>query len=349
MTIRAGLIGYGLGGRYLHAPFLTAAGFDLRAVVTSRAEALAVEHPSAGALGSAEALIARPDIDLVVVVSPDHLHAAHVRLALEAGKHVVVDKPFTQTSAEGLALAHMAEAKGVMLSVYQNRRWDSDFRTLQTLIGDGALGEIVHYSARWDRYRPAARGSWHDAHMQGELWGLGPHLIDQVLVLFGAPDWLMADVYNQRGVAPHDDGFEIIMGKGRARITIGVNFLSHDSERSLRVRGAGGAFSVTGLDVQEKQLKDGASPLAAGFGGPPEPLWGKLTRADIAASETVPALPGRWLSFYEGLREAIEKNGQPPVTAREGARVIAMLEAVRESAETGRRVDVPAFLHAKGF
>ncbi|HWA01787.1 MAG TPA: Gfo/Idh/MocA family oxidoreductase [Caulobacterales bacterium] len=349
MRIRAGLIGYGLAGRLLHAPLIACAGIDIAAIVTSRAAEARADFPGAAVLGNLDELCARDDVQLAIVVTPDHLHAGHVRAALEAGKHVVVDKPFAPTSAEALALIRLAQARGRMLTVYQNRRWDADFRTLQKLMAENALGEIVHYQARWDRYRPAARGDWHDAHMQGELFGLGPHLMDQALVLFGAPDWLCADVYDQRGLGTGNDGCEILMGKGRLRISLAINMLAADEMRSLRVLGTRGAFAKRGLDPQEARLRSRERVDAPDFGADAEADWGVLTDAASRNMRAVASERGDWAAFYRGVRDALTLGTAPPVDPRGAAQAIAMLEAALLSSESGRRIDVPEFLKQRGF
>ena len=349
MGVRIGIMGYGKSGRFLHASIAAAAGLEIRAVATSRANEVAADFPQAAVEASPEALCGRGDVDMVVVATPDNMHAAHARLALEAGKHVVVEKPFTETSAEARNLIALARARGRMLSVYQNRRWDSDFLTLRKLIGAGALGEVMHYAARWDRYRPAARADWHDADMRGELYGLGPHLVDQALVLFGTPDWLVADVYNQRGVARDSDGFEILMGKGRTRISLGVNFLAADNYKGFRVLGAKAGFFKQGLDPQEPQLSAGMGASDAGFGVESEADWGRLTDGASGAQRVVPSERGDWQAYYRGVAAAIESGAPAPVSAEDGARVIALLEAAIDSSESGRRIDVPDFLAARGL
>ncbi|MES1202057.1 MAG: Gfo/Idh/MocA family oxidoreductase [Pseudomonadota bacterium] len=344
---RAGLIGYGLAGRLLHAPLVTSAGIEIAAIVTSRAEQARGDFPNATVLATIEDCVARNDIDLIIVVTPDHLHATHVRIALEAGKHVVVDKPFANTSAEALALCELADARGRMLCVFQNRRWDADFLTLRKLIADGALGENVHYGARWDRFRPTARGDWHDQHMKGELFGLGPHLMDQALTVLGAPDWIIADVYDQRALGTGNDGFEIVMGFGRTRATLAVNFLAADETRTLRVLGTKGAFEKRGLDTQEAALRARGDVRAPDFGADPPALFGRFTDAETKTPRTIPSERGDWAAFYRGVRAALESGAPAPVNPRDAARAIAMLEAATASSAVGARLDAREFLKSK--
>ena len=346
MPLRAGIIGYGVAGRLLHAPLIEAAGFDIIGAVTSRAADVAADFPNARVFDSADALCAS-DADLIVIASPDHLHVEHARAALAAGKNVVIDKPIAQTSADALALAAEAERRGLMLSVFHNRRWDNDFLTVQKLIEDGALGDVVHYAARWDRYRPNTSGNWREQHMQGELFGLGSHLMDQVLLLFGAPDWLFADIYKQRAAPGHSDGFEILMAKGRLRITLGVNLLAADELRAYRVLGDRAAFIKTGVDPQEQQLRDRMRVANASFGVEDEANAGALITGAPRTGAPIASQRGDWLSFYHAIYAAIAESAPPPVSARDAARVIAMLEAALESSRTGRRIDIPDWISTR--
>lgn len=345
-TMKAGLIGYGLAGRQLHAPLLQAAGFDLVGVVTSRAGEVAQDLPRATLFPTADALC-EVDLDLIVIASPDHLHVAQARLALATGKHVVIDKPMAPTSAEAVALAHEAHQRGLLLSVFHNRRWDNDFLTIKDLIERGALGDVMHFAARWDRYRPEAGGGWREQFMQGELYGLGSHLVDQILMLFGVPDWLFADVYKQRAAPGQGDGFEILMGKGGLRISLGVNLLAADELRSYRVLGTKAAFVKTGLDPQEAQLRGGYKVGASSYGVEAEAASGRLFNGTSAPAERIVSMRGNWRAFYDGVRAAIT-GGENPVAPLAAARTIAMLEAALQSSRTGARIDLRDWLSLKG-
>lgn len=351
MAVKIGLIGFGVAGRLLHAPLIKAAGMEITAIATSRASEVAADFPQAQVFPDAVALCAS-DIDAAVIVSPDHLHVEHAQIALRAGKHVVIDKPIAPTAGEAMALAAEAARRKLMLTVFHNRRWDNDFLTSRKLIAEGALGDVVHYAARWDRYRPNAAGGWRETHMQGELYGLGSHMMDQVLVLFDAPDWISADIYKQREAPGQGDGFEIEMAKGRTRIILGVSLLAADELRVTRVLGTNAAFTKIGLDPQEAQLR-AKRPMpvtdpALGMDGADQ--YGVLTRGDDARTKThVVSERGDWPAFYRGVRTSIETGTPPPVAANDAARVIAMLEAALESSRTGARVDVPAWLAARNL
>jgi scyllo-inositol 2-dehydrogenase (NADP+) len=338
--MRAGLIGYGLAGRYFHGPLLRAAGFEIGAVVTSRADEVRTTLPGTDVLASDDELFGRADIDLVIVATPTRSHVSQVHAALEAGKHVVVEKPFTASSQEAHELiAHAHETKRV-LSVFHNRRWDNDFLTLQKLLREHKLGEIHGYHARWDRFRPAPSASWrnHPDPASGMLYDLGSHMIDQVLVLFGRPDWIQGDVFTQRAGALTEDGFEILMGKGKLRMTLGVSYLAADGGWRFRVHGTEASYLKAELDPQEAQSREGVKAEDPQFGVEPADLAGKIVYGASGRSEIVPSEKGSWVTFYRELYKCISAGAPNPVPAEQAAQVIELIEAVYRSSEEGRRI-----------
>ena len=343
MTLRAGLIGYGLAGRYFHAPLIRAAGMPIAAVVTSRADAVR-EYlgEETAVLGSADELFERDDIDLIAIASPNRLHAPHAAAALRAGKHVVIDKPFCPTSNEASDLADLAAHHGRKLAVFHNRRWDSDFLTLRRLLNDGDIGEVNSYYARWDRFRPHVIDRWRerDEPGAGVLYDLGPHLIDQALLLFGEPEWLYANVFTQKPGGIADDGFEILMGKGTLRISLGAGSIACDGGYRYRVNGSRASFLKAGLDQQENQLRSGMEASEHFFGVEPSEQWGTLVRGENGQREVVTAEQGRWVSFYDGMRRAIEEDGPEPVSARDAYATIRIIEAALTSSAMGCRIDL---------
>ncbi len=348
MAIGVGLAGYGLAGRVFHAPLAAASGLVVRAVATSRAEEARAALPDAQVVAGFDDLLARKDLDLIVVATPNALHAAQARAALEAGKHVVIDKPSTPTAAETRALDALARDRGLVASVFHNRRWDADMLTLAGLLARGEVGAPVRYRSVWNRHRAEARTVWRETPgpAAGVLFDLGAHLVDQALALFGRPDWIQADVFRQRPPPPGtaegaDDGFEILMGRGRLKISLASSSLAAGPSREIRLDGDAASFLKTGLDVQEDQLKSGVDPHAAGFGVEPEAQRGTLWRPD-GTSASVPSSAGRWTAFYDGVRQAIETGSRPPVELLSAAETIAMIEAAFESARTGRRIALEA-------
>ncbi len=342
MALRAGLIGFGLAGRYFHAPLLVAAGIELKVVSTSRDREVLSIYPDAAVVANADDLIARKDIDLVVIASPNPSHVPHARAALLAGKHVAVDKPLSITSAEARALAELAQKQQRKLAVFQNRRWDSDFLTIRALLERGQLGDVVLYRARWDRYRPVVADRWRERPEPGSgiLYDLGSHLIDQALCLFGRPHWIQADVFSQRAGAVVDDGFEILMGSDELRISLGVSSLAAAGDWRYCIHGTQASFFKRGLDPQEDQSRGSMKPDDPQFGIEPASLAGTLVDGASGASWSVPSRTGRWSTFYELLRQSIETNTPEPVTATEAGTTIEIIEAAHRSSREGRRIEL---------
>jgi scyllo-inositol 2-dehydrogenase (NADP+) len=349
LSIAVGLVGYGLSARILQRPLIEAAGMDIVAAVTQQLEPLRRELPAARALSDLAALLALPRLDLVVIATPNELHFPQALAALEAGKHVVIDKPMALDVRQCDRLIEVAEARGLALTVFQNRRWDSDFLTLQQLLAADALGPILSYEARWDRYRPTVPDRWRERpdHGGGALYDLGPHLIDQALCLFGQPDWIEADVFMQRAGAIVDDAFQIRMGQGARRIMLGSSCIVPDASPRYTVHGLKASFRKSGLDVQEQQLRDGLAVADPAFGVEPTEQWGTLIPANAETPRTVRPARGNWCEFYRILRHHIESRttGLPlpapmpvPIPVREARAVIRLIEAARESSAGGRRL-----------
>lgn len=335
---RAAILGFGLAGRYFHVPLLQAAGIEVCAVASRQRDVVSEVLPNASVV-AADEVFAREDIDLVVIATPNELHVSQARAALQSGKHVVIDKPMSLTVAEANELIAVARAQTRMLTVFQNRRWDADFLTIKELVAHGRFGELSALHARWDRYRPDVVDRWREhGPGGGVLYDLGAHLIDQMLCLFGMPEWLQADVFTQRAGATAADGFEILLGKGRARMTLGVSTLAADGGPRYRVQGARGSYVKSGLDVQEPQLRSGMSATDATFGVEPREQWGVFTEGSGGAHELIPSARGEWTEFYARVRSSVEQGTPPPVAPEEARDVIRIIEAVMESSDTGRRV-----------
>ena len=342
MTVGVGLVGFGLAGRVLHAPLIAASGMDIVGVVTRQAEAVSNSFPAAEVVSDLDELLQMQRVELVVIATPNRLHAVQAIAAVRAGRHVVVDKPMALTSIDADEIVAAAAGSDRKLLVFQNRRWDSDFLTLQRVLAEGALGELASFEANWDRFRPAVADRWreHPEEGGGILYDLGPHLVDQALCLFGLPDWLQADVFAQRAGAVVDDAFEIRMGIGRLRITLRSRSLVPDNALRYRLHGTQGSLSKTGMDMQEAQLRLGMSPLDPEFGVEPRAQWAQLLTAATGETREVPPERGDWLSFYRSLRASIEHDapleGVPGGEA--GRQVIRVIEAARRSSDEGRRI-----------
>lgn len=337
--IRAGVIGYGLGGMAFHAPLIDAVPqLELAAIATSKLD-LVHERYSAVAVTSPEALIADPSIDLVAISTPNGSHFPLARAALEAGKHVVIDKPFTITVDDGEALIALAKARGLVLSAFHNRRWDADFLTVRRLIDADALGEVRLAQFCWDRFRPEVTSRWRDLNAPGGgmLADLGPHLIDQTLVLFGMPEALTADLAIQRDGAESEDYFDLTLHYGPRRVTLAASRLVMARRPRFALHGTKAGFVKHGLDPQEPWMRDGGSASAPEFGIDDPANHGVLWHAD-GSSETIASERGDYKRFYAGIARAIAGEGPVPVDPADAVAGLRLIDIARQSAAEGRRI-----------
>lgn len=336
--LRVALIGYGLAGRFFHAPLIAATpGLELAVVVTAdpaRASQLRSEHPRAVLRAKPEELWGeRPD--LVVVATPNHAHAALARAAIAHRVAVVVDKPLAVSADEAMALLSDAEAANVMLTVFQNRRWDSDQLTLRRLIAEDALGEVVRYESRFERWRPqVSPGAWRERAAPqeggGQLLDLGSHLVDQALVLFGPVTHVYGEIAARRGLPGDDDAFLALRHAGGVLSHLHASAVSPAPGPRLRVQGSRAAFVVTGLDPQEAALRSGARPdQAPGWGQGEDWARGRLVAGEH--SVPIPSEPGAWPRFYELVEEALRSGTGPPVDPVDAVRTLRIIEAARRS------------------
>jgi len=332
--IRVALLGYGYAARTFHAPLISAVpGLCLRLVGSSRATEVHADLPGLPVLPLEDAL-RHPEVDLVVVATPNHTHAGLVRAALEAGKHVVVDKPFTVTLAEARELALLAQDCGRLLSVFHNRRWDADFLAARQLLRDGRLGEILHLESHFDRFRPQVRERWREQPGSGTgLWyDLGPHLVDQALCLFGLPQRVSAQFACQRAGASVEDWAHVLLDYGRLQVVLLASMLAAGGAPRFLMHGTRGSWTKQGLDPQEAQLLAGLRPGMVG--------WGVDTQASLVHDEhgkqhslELPA--GDQSRYYRELAEAILGRAPNPVTPAQAVSVMAVMEAARDAAISG--------------
>jgi predicted dehydrogenase len=347
--LRVGLIGYGLAGSAFHAPLVEAVpGLTLASVVTSnpeRAAAARSRHPEVLILDEADALFGEADShDLVVVAAPNREHVRLGQAAVEAGLHVVVDKPLAASVAEGEALAAAAAERGVVASVFHNRRWDGDFLTLRRLVEEGVLGELLRLESRFERWRPEVdTGKWREGggpeDAGGVLFDLGPHVIDQALELLGPARSVYAEVRSVRPGARVDDDFFVALEHGSgARSHLWGSMVAARLGPRLRALGTEAAYLKRGLDVQEDALRSGASPRDPGFGAEPRDAWGELGTEE--QSKPVETEPGRYVEFYERMERAIRSRADaaapgsgepPPVPLEAGIATLRIIEAARRS------------------
>ena len=343
--LRVGLVGYGFAGQTFHAPVLSAVpGMVLAAVASSQPHKVHHDWPGVAVVPDVDALVARADIDLVVVATPNAQHHPVARAALRAGKHVVVDKPFTLDAAQARELAALATERGRILTVYQNRRWDADFLTLRALLADGAIGRPVYFESHFDRFRPQVRERWREQPVPGAgLWvDLGSHLLDQALQLFGAPDTLQLDSAVLRDGALVEDYFHAVLRyeSGSAaplRVVLHATTLAAHAAPRYLLHGTKGSYAKQGVDPQEDALRAGGRPGGEGWGV--DALIGELTlpREDGTAQvQPVPNLPGDYTRYYAQVRDAIRGTGPAPVTLDEAVELMEWLDLGRRSANEGR-------------
>jgi len=342
-VIRVGLAGYGLAGSVFHAPLIAATpGMRLALIATSNAERAAAarrEHRGAEIVADADALIARAsELDLLVVATPNATHYRVASAALAAGLAVVVDKPFAATAAEGRALIEQARAARRMLSVFQNRRWDADFLTVRRLLAERALGDVYRVESHFDRWRPEPRVGWKNEPEPGAglLYDIGPHLIDQALLLFGP----VATVYaEQRALRPAtrvvDDAYLCLTHRSGVSSHLVMSLVVADGGPRFRVMGSAGTFTKFGLDVQEESLRAGLRPGDAKWGVEAESAWGRLSNGKEA--HTIPTDRGAYEHYYQGVADALRTGGPPPVDPADSVAGLEIIEAANVSA-TERRV-----------
>ncbi|MFL5381952.1 MAG: Gfo/Idh/MocA family oxidoreductase [Longimicrobiaceae bacterium] len=339
--IRVGLIGYGLAGSAFHAPLIaTTPGMALAAVVTSNPERAAqarAEHPGVMVVDSADRLWERAaGLDLVVVASPNRTHVPLGLQALEAGLPVVVDKPLAATSADARRLVNEALRRGLLLSVFQNRRWDGDFLTLRRLIAEAALGTVHRFESRFERWRPAPKPGWREradpAEAGGVLFDLGSHLIDQALVLFGPVSHVYAEIDRRRpGVEVDDDAYVALTHASGVRSHLWSSLAAAEQSGRFRVLGSRAAYVKTGLDVQEAALRAGGRPGSPDWGTEPPEHWGRLGAGD--EWRPVPTERGDYLAFYAAIAAALRDGSAPPVDPADAVAVLEVIEAAREASQ----------------
>jgi predicted dehydrogenase len=344
-SLNVALVGYGFVGRIFHAPLIASIdGLVLHTVVSSQAQAVHEDFPDVSVQADLTSALQDSAIDVVVIATPNALHAPQAHAAFDAGKHVVVDKPFTVTVSEATALVAHAERVGRALTVFHNRRWDSDFLTLRAVIARGSLGEVTQFESHFDRFRPEVRDRWRERAEPGAgLWyDLGPHLLDQALQLFGAPVAVMADIAKQRDGAQSDDYFHVTLRYPRLRVVLHASTLVTASDLRFAVHGTKGSFMKNGLDTQEDALKAGRTPGDAGWGFDPRAGVLSVMHGETIESRVTEGVPGDYRQFYCGVRDAIRDGAALPVTAAEAVQVMQLIACGIQSAAERREITVAA-------
>lgn len=342
-TLRAGLVGYGFAGQTFHAPVLSAVpGLELAAVASSRPHKVHADWPGVAVVPDAAALVGRPDIDLVVVATPNAQHHPIAKAALEAGKHVVVDKPFTLDVAEARELELLARRNNRVLAVYQNRRFDADYLTLKDLLASGELGRLVYLESHFDRFRPEVRDRWREQKVPGAgLWvDLGSHLVDQAVQLFGTPDTLQLDTAALRDGAQVEDYFHAVLRyesgpHAPLRVVLHATTLAAHAAPRYIVHGTRGSYIKHGVDPQEDALRAGQRPPMAGWGADPQDGELVLPASDGGEPQrrVWPTRAGNYLEYYAAVRDAILGNGPNPVPPEQAVALMELLDLGARSAD----------------
>lgn len=334
--INTALLAYGMSGKVFHAPFLELhPGFELVGAWERSKKRIQEDYPMVKSYASINELL-KDDVDLVIVNTPVGTHFEYAKQVLLAGKHALVEKAFTATVAEAEELKEIADEKGLKLVVFQNRRWDSDFKTVKDIFDKNILGEIVEAEIHFDRYNPDLSPKNHKETANsgsGVLKDLGPHIIDQALVLFGFPDALFADVRKTRDHSIVDDWFDILLYYPKARVRLKAGFFVREPLPSYILHGTKGSFIKSRGDIQEDELKLGKKPMVTDWGKEPEYKSGVL-HTEIEGSEVrenVPTIPGNYYGFFDSLYHSIRKNQPEPVTSEDGINVMKIIEAAIES------------------
>jgi scyllo-inositol 2-dehydrogenase (NADP+) len=338
--IEVGLIGYGLAGRAFHAPVIRAVpGMHLAAILQRTGNEAAEKYPDIRIVRSLDELLAIREIRLTVIATPNDTHYSLARQCLEAGRDVVVDKPFTTTLEEARSLAEFAEKAGRLITVYQNRRYDGDFQAIRKLVRDGTLGRIVRFETNYDRYRPQLKpGAWRETTRAGGgiLFDIAPHLIDHAVVLFGLPEAVTADIRIEREEAVADDAFDILFHYPRSmRAVLRSSILAAAPRPRFVLHGTQGSFVKQTFDPQENNLRLGNIPRDGPWGAEPEENWGVLTAPEGSkfVQKRIPSAGCDYRDYYANLRDKLLGKAPPAVTPEWALNVMRLLEMAQESSK----------------
>jgi scyllo-inositol 2-dehydrogenase (NADP+) len=340
VKIRVGLLSYGMSGKVFHAPILHVnPGFEMKKIMQRTGNDALDRYPYVQVVSNTDAIFQDPDIDVVLVNTPDHTHYEFTKAALEAGKHVIVEKPFIHEVSEGDELIKLAVEKGKILTVFQNRRWEGDFLTVQKIIDSGCLGRLVEYEAHFDRFRNFINDSWKEqAGLKAStLYNLGSHLIDQALVLFGMPDAVFADIRKQRTGSRVDDLFDLNLYYPGIKVTLKSSYLVREPGPRFLLHGTEGSYVKYGIDPQEEALINGHLPDETDWGKESTEKWGILNTNinGLHVRGAVETLAGCYQEFYNQLYDTIVNGKELTVKPEESLNGIRIIKAAYES--SGKR------------
>jgi predicted dehydrogenase len=343
--INAAVVGFGLSGRVFHAPFLfTNPRFELKMIVERHTNSSKKIYPDIKIVRDYKELLNDPEIDLIVVGTPNITHFEMVKDCLEAGKQVVVEKPFTATSLEADELIKISEKVNKKIFVYHNRRWDGDFLTIKKLLAENKLGEVLEYEAHFDRFSPEIpEFAWRDEPLPGSgiLYDLGSHLIDQATLLFGLPESVFADIRKQRAGSMVDDYFDLHLYYNRLKVILKAGMFVKDPGPRFTINGTKGSFVKYGIDPQEANLKAGMMPEGEEWGKEIPEFWGFLnTEFDgFSHKKMVETEPGNYHGFYDNVYDVLINNGEMNVKPVDARNVIRIIELAFESADKKKIVN----------
>lgn len=339
--LNVALIGYGFVGKTTHAPLIeSVTGLKLHTVVSSKGDTVRADYPGVKVVTDVATAVADPAVDLVVIATPNDLHAPQAHAALEAGKHVVVDKPFMLSLKEAQEVLDHGKRVGKLVSVFQSRRFDSDFMTLQQLVADGKLGQIAEFHSHYDRWRPTVRDRWREKAGPGTgIWvDLGAHLADQALQLFGVPEAVYGDIANRRPGSVTTDHFHVLLRYPSVRVVLHGSSLAQANGLRYIAHGDKASFVKYGIDSQEDMLKANLKPGVEGWGE--DPIAGELIISSNDWPEVIdrPMVPGDYRLYYTAMRDAIRGDGPLPVSTQQALDLMKLLDLAMASAHARREL-----------
>ncbi len=344
--VKTGIASFGMSGTVFHGPLLHAhPEYEIKSILERSHDRSRDIYPDSCIVRHFDDLCADPDIELIIVNTPDHTHYDLTFQALNAGKNVVVEKPFTLKYDEAVQLSALAGEKGLILSVFQNRRWDGDFLTVKNIIGQGLLGRLTEYESHFDRYRKEVNETtWKEDPDSGSgtLYNLGSHMIDQALDLFGMPEGVSADIRILRTGGRVDDSFDLRLKYQDQKVTIKGGYLVKEPGPRYILHGTDGSFLKWGLDPQEQALKEGRSPAGPDWGKDHPDYYGLLNTSSGGMNfrGRIETFPGNYPAFYDALYKTLRHGAPLAVKPQEGANVIRVIEAAYQSAREERMISL---------